>query len=354
MKNNSFIPAIRNGPNNNENGPDHELDHLLPRHRKITRIGLAELALQKYLKNGSGIDFTDVQGYFGYNKSKSQRILKRSCTTWLDKDGNKRDPILIRLSTRTKPQKFYPTSIKADIIEDFKKRENELIGATGVNLSISADPISNAVGYQKAQNFLDVLTQLPFFPLHIHRLLLKLSIDKEYYQTLTQKAALINRAKRFEEPIGRRYVTYTFSPNGRVEIGVRTSDTPFKLETEEDEVILFSFFGQVRDRLIYLVADPREREVPQITNWILKGCDLNKDVEIDEKAQLYLPDIQLKFAYQVFRMYVKSLHSRAVYRVEKSLTLSLPLVDAINSIILPMRAINDLQNEIRELSRKFD
>ena len=211
MKNNSFIPAIRNGPNNNENGPNHELDHLLPRHRKITRIGLAELALQKYLKNGSGIDFTDVQWHFGNNKSKSQRILKRSCTPWLDKDGNKRDPILFRLSTRTKPQKFFPTSIKADIIEDFKKRENEPIGATGVNLSISADPISNAVGYQKAQNFLDVLTQLPFYPLHIHRSLLKLSIDKEYYQTLTQKAALINRAKRFEEPIGRRYARFNSS-----------------------------------------------------------------------------------------------------------------------------------------------
>ena len=166
--------------------------------------------------------------------------------------------------------------------------------------------------------------------------------------------ARINRAKRFEEPIGRRYVNYTFSPNGRVEIGVRTSDTPFKLETHEDEAILFSFFGQGRDRLIYLVADPREREVPQITNWILKGCDLNKDAEIDEKAQLYLPDIQLKFVYQVFRMYVKSLHNSAVYRGEKSLTLSLPLVDAINSITLPMKAINDLQNEVRELSRKFD
>ena len=185
-------------------------------------------------------------------------------------------------------------------------------------------------------------------------MLLNLFIDREYYQTLTQKAAPINRAKRFEDSIGRRYVTYTFSPNGRVEIGVRTSDTPFKLETDEDEAILFSFFGQIRDRLIYHVNDIREREVPQITDWILKGCDLNKDVEIDEKAQLYLPNIQLKFVFQVFRMYVKSLHNKAVYRGEKLLTLNLPLVDAINSITLPMKAINDLKNEVKELSRKLD
>ena len=61
-------------------------------------------------------------------------------------------------------------------------------------------------------------------------------------------------------------------------------DSPFKLETDEDEVILFSFFGQVRDRLIYYLSGIREREVPQITEWILKACDLNRDVEIDEKA----------------------------------------------------------------------
>ncbi|MGA9841766.1 MAG: hypothetical protein WBP64_01915 [Nitrososphaeraceae archaeon] len=100
--------------------------------------------------------------------------------------------------------------------------------------------------------------------------------------------------------------------------------------------------------------DIHEREVPQITDWMLKGCDLNKDVEMDEKAQLYLPDIQLKFADQVFRMYVKALHGRAVCRGEKSLTLNLPLVEAIDSITLPMMAINELKGDVRELNRKFD
>ena len=37
------------------------------------------------------------------------------------------------------------------------------------------------------------------------------------------------------------------------------SDNPFKLETDNDVSSLFAFFGQVRDRLLYLLSDVRER-----------------------------------------------------------------------------------------------
>jgi hypothetical protein len=181
-----------------------------------------------------------------------------------------------------------------------------------------------------------------------------LFIDKEYYQVLTSNAAPINRAKSHEEHIGQRHVKYTFSPNGRVEIAVRSSDTPFKLETDEDEIILLSSLGQVRDRLIYYVSDIRERQVPEITEWILNGCDLNRDVEIDEKAQLCLPDIQLKHAGQVFRMYVKSLHDRAVCRGENSLTPKLPLTRALDGITSPFKAVSDLMNLVLRLEQKID
>ena len=69
-----------------------------------------------------------------------------------------------------------------------------------------------------------------------------LHIDKEYYNELIQVDEHPgNRAKVHEENIGRRHVTYTFSPNGTVEIVVKSSDTPFRLETDEDKV-LFSLF----------------------------------------------------------------------------------------------------------------
>jgi hypothetical protein len=263
----------------------------------------------------------------------------------------------IDLLNSTNPQQYFPTCIKADILEDLKKRSSVRVGATVSNLSNLSnhgDALSNAIGYQKAKSFLDILIHLPFTQLHIHKLQLILSIDREYYQELSNKAAPINRAKRHEEIIGRRHVTYTFSPNGRVLIAVRSSDTPFKLETDDDLAILFSFFGQVRDRLIYYISDIRERGIPLITEWILKECDLNKDMEIDEKAQLHLPDIQLKHAGHVFRIYIKSLHDKAVCRGEESLTLDTPLIRVLENIVSPMGAINEINERIMRLEKKID
>ena len=186
------------------------------------------------------------------------------------------------------------------------------------------------------------------------KLQLTLSLDKKYYQDMTNKVERINRAKRYEEIIGRRHVTYTFSPNGRVEIAIRSSDMPFTIETDEDVAILFSFLGQVRDRLIYLVSDVRERAVPLITDWILKNCDVNRDVEVDEKAQLCLPNIQLKLVNQVLRIYTKSLHDRAVCRLERSLTLDSPVTQVLDDILLPMGVINEIKESVMWLERKFD
>ena len=42
-----------------------------------------------------------------------------------------------------------------------------------------------------------------------------------------------------------------------MEIAVKSSDTPFRLETDEDESVIFSFLGQVRDRPLYHVSDMR-------------------------------------------------------------------------------------------------
>jgi hypothetical protein len=105
--------------------------------------------------------------------------------------------------------------------------------------------------------------------------------------------------------------------------------------------------------LLHYVSDIHERGVPEITEWILKECDLNRDVEINEMCQMYLPNIQLKYAGQVFRMYIKSLHDRSVCRVENSLTIGSPLVQVLDGIILPTRAIKELTEEVRQLKQMF-
>jgi hypothetical protein len=343
---------------------DPQVAHVPIGRRRITRKTIEDLAIEKYRLCGKGITIKEVQERFSLRKAKVQRSLKhfhRNRTLFTARDLDCHGISL----QNTNPQQYFPSSIKADIIEDLKRRSaNVQVRPTGSNLIGSTltrfnhpsygNALSNVFEHQKAQSFLDVLINLPFTPLHIHKLQLSLSIDKEYYQDLAKKAEPINLAKRFEGHFGRRYVIYTFSPNGRVQIAIRSSDTPFRIETDEDEAKLFSFFGQARERLLHYVSGIHERGVSEITEWILKECDLNKDIEINAKAQLYLPDIQLKYADQVFRMYIKSLHNRAVCRVERSLTLGCPLVQALDSIMQPTRAINDLIEEVRQLKQMFN
>jgi hypothetical protein len=101
-------------------------------------------------------------------------------------------------------------------------------------------------------------------------------------------------------------------------------------------------------------------------DWILKGCDLNKDVEVDDTCQLTLPDIQLKYADRVFRLYIKSLQDKAIYRTEESLTLNQVLPEALDHITYPQKSVEGkvvypienaterIENKIAELGRKVD
>jgi hypothetical protein len=58
---------------------------------------------------------------------------------------------------------------------------------------------------------------------------------------------------------------------------------------------------------------------PTVRQWILKGCDVNKDIEISRKAKLTLPDKQIPFFEKTLRAYVKPIGDKVFYRVELSL-----------------------------------
>jgi hypothetical protein len=83
-------------------------------------------------------------------------------------------------------------------------------------------------------------------------------------------------------------------------------------------------------------------------NWILKQCDLNKDIEIDDMAQLTFPDIQLKSADRVFRLYTKIIKGKAYCRGEESLTLNQILPEALDNIRHPYKT---LENKIDYLNK---
>ena len=314
---------------------------------------IRQLAIEKYRDSGYGITFEDMEKRFNVKKSKARRSLRYFHMKHVLFTARDLIQQGIDLLQNKNPQEYYATRIKAEILED-KKKKSVHVHPTGVVLSTSSNratskhPLSNPLQHQEAQSFLDVLLVLPFRPPHIHRLLLQLSINRECFKELMQNECSRNRGKKYEENIGRKHVTFTLSPNGTAEVAVRTNDAPFRIATDEDVSIIFSFLGQVKDRLLSLVSDPREREVPPIMDWVLKACDLNKDIEIDDKAQLTLPDIQLNYVDRIFRMYVKIMEGKAYYRVEESPTLNQILPEALDNIRYPYKSTDDKLNKLSE------
>jgi hypothetical protein len=210
-------------------------------------------------------------------------------------------------------------------LDRLKQEDSIPIDLTG--LTSSNTPLST-LEQHKAQNLLDALRLVCQSPPYIHKIQLRLSIDLRYYDDIQKDCSRQNREKQHEERIGTAVVKYSFYPNGTTMVYVAYSNNPFKLE---DEITLYSFLGQVRDRLLYFVADPHERTVPPLTEWILTGWDINKDIAVTDMLQLSAPNIQLKDADRVFRLYIKS-GDKAVYRVEESLKMSSSIVDALDTI----------------------
>jgi hypothetical protein len=191
----------------------------------------------------------------------------------------------------------------------------------------------------------DVLPNLPFAPLCIHKLQLQLSINSTGYDDLKlffdkDKSNRLTHRERIGKTQGIHNVTYIVYPKGKIMVYIACSENPLKLETDNDVSSLFVFFGQVRDRLLHLLSDVREKIVPNVMEWSLIQCDVNRDVEIDDKMQLTLPDIHLKYADRVFRFYVKSLHDKAVCRGEESLKLNMLLPEALENIRHPYKSFD--------------
>jgi len=57
--------------------------------------------------------------------------------------------------------------------------------------------------------------------------------------------------------------------------------------------------------LSILLSDTKSIIVQPARTWILKECDVNRDIEIDSLAQITLPDMQIPLFERALRGYVK-------------------------------------------------
>jgi hypothetical protein len=147
----------------------------------------------------------------------------------------------------------------------------------------------------------------------------KLNISPQcYIQLNLPQYSSKNKGKHQYENIADAHVDYTFYPRGTVDVAVKCSSHPLKLEDDTDLARLIAFLGQLRDRLVTLLVDKKERLVPDITHWYITELDINKDIVVSDSVHI-VPKIQVKHLNDLFRIYIKSMGEHTVCRVEKSM-----------------------------------
>jgi hypothetical protein len=293
--------------------------------RYITKEMIKDLAEKSYSENGRGITFNDLQIEFHISKAEAQRTLKHMKGFLFTAQDLPEDLRKLTGLQRKIPQEYYLNSKKVVIIEN-RKNNNVLKDTTGSSTDL--------FDLEKSQILKEWFLKISETKLYIHKLQLQTTIDKENYELLSHLPKVGNYRVHYER-IGnvKGYnVEYHIYTNGTVMIYVTCSENPFRLYSGEDVSIIMIFLGKVDDRLRYLVADTKDKVVPLVMNWILKNCDVNKDIEIDEKAQITLPAVQIKTFEKVLRAYVKIIGEKAFYRGEAGITPNKPVVGALEDI----------------------
>ena len=110
-----------------------ELGHGIFRRSYISEKKIKDIATEKYRSSGDGITFKDLITRLSSKKPQAQRSLKHF---------HERDVLFtaedlisqgLDLIHNTSPQQYFPTCIRADIIEGLKKRKNVRVQPTGVD-----------------------------------------------------------------------------------------------------------------------------------------------------------------------------------------------------------------------------
>jgi hypothetical protein len=130
-------------------------------------------------------------------------------------------------------------------------------------------------------------------------------------------------------------------------IYITCTNNPFRLFHEIGISKIMTFMGRVEDRLRCILSDTRDQIVKLPSEWMLRGCDVNKDVEIDEMLHLTLPRFQMKSFEKVLRGYVKVVESKAFYRREESVTLDERLPTALKRLRTKTNLENNLATPLK-------
>jgi hypothetical protein len=309
-------------------------------------VGVTEFAAGKFRKTGRGIFYKDLMDAgLVVHKDQAQELLKYQL-----RKGN-----LITFENK-RPQEYYPAKIKSEVIEKLAKRNTPIqpsVVASKIlpdNSSIS--PLSQCMRYIAIQTLEGyVLPLLPKAPLSIHNIPFKTKILQGCYNQINLPYHRKNNGKHYQEILGNTLVDYIIYKRGTVDIHTRCSKNSYKLETEEDRFRIIEFFGQIRAGLINLLHDKHERIVPDVLEWELTECDINKDIKVTDLLHFSDVKIQVKHLDHLFRIYIKSLEKDTVCRVEENKHPKKRAVEFINDIFNPMEKI---ERQLAGISDRLD
>ncbi len=306
---------------------------------------IIEIATNKFKKTRKGITYIDlIDAGIALHKTHAQDILKYHLRT-----GN-----LFTLKDR-RPQQYYPTPIKAEVIEKIAK--NTPIDPSGVGillptLSSSKFPLSQCLQLTTVHTLEGyVLPLLPEAPLYIHNMHFKTKVLPECYSELDLPYYKRNNGKHHAEIIGKTGVDYVFYSKGTVDIHAKCSNNPYKLETEEDHFRIIEFFGQIRAGLINLLKDKHERIVDDVLEWELTECDINKDIKVSDLLHFSAIKVQVKHLNHLFSIYIKSIGKDTVCRIEERKHPNQSAIDFINDVFNP---VEKLEKQIAEYAKKVE
>ena len=177
----NIIYNVENGPIDVcENRTFEQLVHRYGKWQHISSKEIENLAITKYQSCGLGITFNDITTTFQCKKTKAQKKLKLLCNESSNKNGERIKPKLFTMN-RTKPQQYFPSCIRATIIENKRNRPIDPTGVTYSKGHSSTYPLHNAVESQIVQSFLTQLYLLPWQPLNMHNIRLWMIIEKSQF-----------------------------------------------------------------------------------------------------------------------------------------------------------------------------
>jgi hypothetical protein len=165
-----------------------------------------------------------------------------------------------------------------------------------------------------ADSFVKFLAIAKTTRLYIHNLTFHVSLNNPRptvdnpYDRLTQYCNLKeNKTKEYEYRRGKTHVKFRAYPNNTVDIHISCSDNPFPLESQEDVTTLFCFIAGVHETLRVWLQDISNTITPPVHDWTFTRAEFNKDVPCSPALYFNGPNIQIRAAEGVFRIYTKAM-----------------------------------------------